>query len=323
MDNKRLVVACMILFLGIGSVRAAGKFEPPDGKTLLVIGQNQESMDDYVVEFSTIPAGFMLYTNLNECPGLCEPFDCGSGTMCGQHIIDNYPGTVVQVGLYMVDMLDGVAAGSYDASIDKLGQWIIAAKRPVFLRIGYEFDGPHNHHAPQMYVQAYKYIVDRLRKDHVENAAYVWHSYASCPLYMNKQLSDFYPGDEYVDWFGVSYFDNDTTGVYMANMVNMAKEHGKPLMIAEATPAHMGVKGGMKVYYKWYRPLFKFIEKNNVKMLCYINTDWDSQPMFENQHWKDSRVQSNKVIRKIWLEEISKDRYLKYSKDLYDILGYK
>jgi len=328
MENKRsgcprdnIALVLLILFLGISIVYAAGKFEPPDGKTLLLIGQNQESMDTYVKEFKTIPAGFMLYTDLEKCTGLSEPFDCGSGTMYGQHLVDNYPGTVIQIGLYMVDMLDDALAGNYDSSIDRLGRWMAAAKRPIFLRIGYEFDGPHNHYDPQKYVRAYRYIVDRLRKNHLENVAFVWHSYASYPVYMSKQQSDYYPGDEYVDWFAVSFFDNSASSVPMSKMLAMAKEHGKPLMLAEATPAHIGVSGGKQAYFRWYRPLFKFIDKNNVKMLCYINTDWDSQPMFADGNWKDSRVQSNSEIRKIWLDEISKDRYLKYSIDLYNLLG--
>ncbi|MGA2091741.1 MAG: glycosyl hydrolase [Endomicrobiales bacterium] len=167
------------------------------------------------------------------------------------------------------------------------------------------------------------YIVDRLRKNNVNNVAFVWHSYASYPIYMHKQLADFYPGDDYVDWFGVSFFEpGNISSANLKAVVNMAKEHKKPFMLAEATPARVGVDGGMRSYYVWYQPLFKFIKKNDVKMLCYINDDWDSEPMFAADHWKDSRIQSNKEIRKKWLEETSNDRYLHCSKDLYALLGY-
>ena len=322
MQNKRFAIL-LILFLSIGSIYAASKFEPPDGKTLLLIGQNQDSMDAYVKEFKIIPAGFMLYTDLDKCSGLSEPVDNGSGTIYGQHIVDNYPGTVLQIGLYMVNMLDGAPEGKFDSSIEQLGTWIAATKRPVFLRIGYEFDAPFNCYDPKKYVQTFRYIVERLRKNHIDNVAYVWHSYASYPIYMKNELSDYYPGDDYVDWFGVTYFDNDAYGINMTKMVKMAKEHGKPLMLAETTPAHIGVEGGKQSFYRWYRPLFKFIAKNDVKMLCYINDDWDSEPMFASYQFKDARIQSNKEISKIWLDEISKDRYIKYSKNLYDILEYK
>lgn len=322
MIYKRMTSSIMVLLLGLGTAVAAGKFEPPAGKTLLVIGQQRESIDAYVEEFKTIPAGFMNYTDLAQVTGLYEPYDGGDGTKDGRHLVDTYPGTVHQLGLYMVDMLDAALAGEYDDSIDRLGQWIAAAKAPVYLRIGYEFDGLHNRYDPQKYVQVYRRIVDRLRKNKVENVAFVWHSYAAYPIYMKKSIADYYPGDDYVDWFGVSFFDNSLSNINMMNMVNMAKEHGKPLMIAESTPARIGVHEGMQAFYRWYRPLFKFIEKNDVKMLCYINVDWDALPMFAHFQWKDSRVQANKEIRKMWLDEISKERYVTYSKDLYEQIGY-
>ncbi len=319
---KRMIFSIVVLFLGLGTAVAAGKFEPPAGKTMLVIGQQRESIDAYVDEFKTVPAGFMNYTDLAQVTGLNEPYDGGDGTKDGRHLVEAYPGTVIQLGLYMVDMLDGALAGEYDASIDRLGQWIADAKAPVYLRIGYECDAPHNHYDPQKYIQVYRRIVDRLRNNKVENVAFVWHSYTSYPIYMGKRVADFYPGDDYVDWFGVSFFDNSPSNINMMNVVAMAKEHGKPLMIAESTPARIGVQEGMQAFYRWYRPLFQFIEKHDVNMLCYINVDWDALPMFADFHWKDSRVQANKQIRKIWLDEISKGRYVSYSKDLFEQIGY-
>ena len=49
----------------------------------------------------------------------------------------------------------------------------------VFLRIGYEFDGPHNHYDPQDYKKAYIYLADKINEEGVTNAVFVWHSYAS------------------------------------------------------------------------------------------------------------------------------------------------
>ncbi|MGA2091715.1 MAG: hypothetical protein ABSH12_09700, partial [Endomicrobiales bacterium] len=160
--KNSIVTSVLMLILAISSTYATGKFEPPDGKTLLLIGENQNSVNTYVKEFKTIPAGFMVYTNLDNVTGLSEPFNCGAGVQYGQLIIDKYPDTVIQIGLYMVDMLEGALAGDYDASIDRLGAWIAATKRPVFLRIGYEFDGPHFHYDPEKYVQVYRYYVVKL-----------------------------------------------------------------------------------------------------------------------------------------------------------------
>jgi len=297
-----LIFITFFLSLSCG---AQSVYIPPDGKTLLFIGQNKQSADDYVKAFGRHPAGFMMYTSVQKAQSLQEAFDDGAGVVHGQYLVEKYPVAALQIGLYMVDALDGIVRGNYDDTIDRIGLWIASTKRPVYLRIGYEFDGPHNHYDPRAYVPAYRYIVDRYRKAGIRNVSYVWHSFAST---MKQPPAVWYPGDDYVDWFGVSFFDNGTSPGMNA-MVAMAKEHGKPLMIAEATPMKIGVGAGKQAYYRWFRPLFKFIEKNNVKMLCYINADWDSLPMFAAEKWKDSRVQTNDEIKKIWLEETSKDRY--------------
>ena len=52
---------------------------------------------------------------------------------------------------------------------------------------------------------AYKRIVDRLRAKGVENTAYVWQSTGF--ISGQEHLEGWYPGDDYVDWCGVSFFN--------------------------------------------------------------------------------------------------------------------
>ena len=62
-------------------------------------------------------------------------------------------------------MEEKVADGTHDVYIDRLGDFLLSlGKRPVFLRIAYEFDGdPWNHYDRETTIVAYKRIVDRLR----------------------------------------------------------------------------------------------------------------------------------------------------------------
>ena len=48
-------------------------------------------------------------------------------------------------------------------------------------------------------------MVDILREKGVTNTAYVWQSTGF--MSSVEQLEDWYPGDEYVDWLGVSFFN--------------------------------------------------------------------------------------------------------------------
>jgi len=64
----------------------------------------------------------------------------------------------------------------------------------------------------------------------VQNVAYVWQSHGwEEPM---ERLEAWYPGDEYVDWCGYSFFSRWAE----ANMIAFARKHNKPVFIAEATP---------------------------------------------------------------------------------------
>ncbi len=81
----------------------------------------------------------------------------------------------------------------------------------VFLRIGYEFDNPSFGYSddPGTYVMAFQRLVKFLRNEMSEHALartfFVWHSWAA-PRAKGLSLDDFYPGNEYVDWIGISVF---------------------------------------------------------------------------------------------------------------------
>ncbi len=285
----------------------AAKFEPPDGKTLLVVGQDNATIESYLKESGRpVPAGFMLYTNITEFEGLDAPSrDYGSGTMFADALFDKYPGTVLQLGLYMVDSLADTAKGKNDAAIDHFAAWCKKKRVPTFLRIGYEFDGSHNHHDPEEYKAAYRHLVDRLRAAGVDNVAYVWHAHAHV---VNSPIEKWYPGDDYVDWVGISYFSQHQ-GV-MKPAVAFAKAKGKPLMIGEATPQGQRTSSGEAAWKAWYKRFFAFVEANDVKMVSYINSNWEAQPMWIGQNWGDARVQANAFVKNAWAAETSKDRYL-------------
>jgi hypothetical protein len=117
--------------------------------------------------------------------------------------------------------------------------FIEQAGRPIFLRIGYEFDGAWNHYSPRGYIAAFRHIVDRLRGNGVTNFVSVWQS-ATYPggTYRNRPFQDRYPGDEYVDWLGFSFFiSHFTYDQYVRNpFLDFAREHRKPVLVAESTP---------------------------------------------------------------------------------------
>jgi len=290
------------------------KFLPPEDKVLLIVGQDREAIQNYIKKVGVLPAGFTFYTSIQKLDGLREKADYGGGVQHASYLLKRYPVEVVQIGLYMVGALDGVKNGNFDENIDQLGKWIKDSRKLVFLRIGYEFDNPGNHYDPTEYVAAYHHIVDRLRELRVKNVAFVWHSYAS---ERKHSLEKWYPGDDYVDWMAITYFNPYNTD-NMDKVVDYARSKNKPMMIAEAAPIKMGSTEGEALWKRWYAFVFDYIKTRNIKAFCYINCNWDNLPMFTKEQWGDSRIEADKTVRSRWIETIEDGRFINHSPDLRD-----
>lgn len=307
------------------------KFVPPDGKTLLIMGQTQERISEYLDHFSDqpMPGGWSAYWGIPEFVGIkkSHKYETGS-TQNHQMIIDKFPNTVVHSAMWMVgkwNIANKASYGDYDKVIKKYSAWAKSTDRPIYLRIGYEFDGSHNELEPREYVSAYRHIVDLMRDKGADNIAFVWHSYASKP-FKDYKLSAWYPGDDYVDWvaisvFGHAYGDADF-GPYCDDVLNFAREHKKPVMIAESNPINGIDKDNNDVWDQWFVNFFNFIYKKNIKAISFINEDWPQTGIDGISEWKDGRLYNNEQISKAWFKETNKDRYLKQSAALFKQLGY-
>ncbi len=311
-----LPLACL-LCLAVASGSKLAKFEPPRGKTVLVVGQDIENIANYLAADGPMPGGFAAYTSLREVNGLDERSDVGGGVMFARALIDAHPNTVLQLGLYITGYENEILSGAADSQIDRLARWIASTHRPVYLRIGYEFDFPGNNFEPEKYVKAYRRIVDHIRAAGVSNVAFVWHSYAR---EAKHPAIDWYPGDGYVDWFAVSYFEQGPE--YLDSFAVLAHEHHKPLMIAESAPWFDSIRPGSGTWGNWFKKVFAYIARNDVKMFCYIDNDWATIPIFKDMKWGDSRLQSDPEAMRLWTEEVAKKRYLRSNPQLYRTLGY-
>lgn len=316
------------------------KFEPEDGKILFFIGQDLRAVgglkdysDGYCDHFE-MPAGITVYTGFSpgtESYGYLQKGNDGLKTVanwgaednCAQYYLDEpkFAGSMISIGLAMVDHEKKVASGKHDHLIKELGAWIKAAERPVFLRIGYEFDGwSWNRYDRKAYSKAWKRIRSIFDEMEVNNVAYVWQSKGQGSR--QDILEDWYPGDDLVDWCGYSYFHNPDQ-----EMITFARKHHKPVFIAEATP--MLTENGRfsstdltnpenaeRAWEEWFIPFFKTMDDNKdvIKAFSYINVNWKIQPMWINNplfKHVDSRIQESDFITKKWVEELANSKYVK------------
>ena len=335
--------------------RPRAKFEPEGEQVLVFAGQDLESiggLPEYVngyVNHFPVPAGITLYTSLGPgdpsfggegFDGIYETVDHGNGPTNMNLILKDPKFTVgaLAIGLSMVSNEEDVAEGKLDDNIHKLGEFLLSlGNRPVFLRIGYEFDGHlWNHYDREAYLKAYRRVKDKLDAQGVTNTAYVWQStgWVSDPY----QLEEWYPGDEYVDWCGYSFFSRWRE----VEMIDFARKKGKPVFIAEAsaTISDHTVKfdgdtketklsnpaQAQEAWDKWFVPFFDQIENNLdvVKAIHYINTDWSVRAMWTNNPTfrdVDARIQNSPMISEQWMAKMNNDTYLNASSDLYKKMG--
>ncbi|WP_341676537.1 glycosyl hydrolase [Niveibacterium sp. SC-1] len=345
MSFLRNLFATAVLGLGV-SIPAAARapLEPADGRTLLIVGQEKHEIARYWKEVG--PAGgYMLYSSLATLSGLDGPIKgsgCSdSGTMDFQDWVQNYPDTVAQVGLYMVSSLTDAATGELDHVIADMAEILRQSGKPVFLRIGYEFDGPWNRYHPDLYKMAWKRIADILHGRQVgevsiapvSNVALVWHS-GAYDTYMNRPIADWYPGDEYVDWVALSWFqwgsdDNEAAATEAREKVAaFARTHGKPLMIAESAPKQYFEAHDPKAWAGWHQRVLDWISANNVKAYSYINQDWTAMPQWQaacgnGADWGNTRIQKpGSRILETWRKELENPRWLRQGPELYPAIGF-
>lgn len=307
------------------------KFIPPTDKTLLIMGQTVERINEYKAVFPNEinPAGWSAYWAITEFVGVTESNTNITGTSQNhQMLIDKFPNSVLHSAMWMVgkwDVAKNTYKGVYDNVIKQYCDWVKTINRPVYLRLGYEFDGPHNQLDPKEYIKAYRHIVDFMRSEGVNNVAYVWHSYASVP-YKNHALPKWYPGDDYVDWVALSIFAHSyaKAGINTEGetVLNFAKQHKKPVMLAEVNPIFGIDKNNAKVWDDWFVNLFSLVYNKNIKAICFINEDWTNVKIEGLSEWKDARLYNNDTISKAWFKETNKDKYLKESPELFEQLGY-
>ncbi len=321
-----------------------GKFAPPTGRTLFIIGQDNDTITDYLAAVDLpAPGGVTGYTSLERLEGLASAADYGAGTIHLDAAANQNPDSALILGLYLVDYLDEINDGEVDDRIDRLLMLLAGYERPVYLRFGYEFDGNWNHYDPEAFVAAWVRFYDRMMAQNVTNVAMVWQSATACVgRYTNAPLDAWYPGDHYVDWVGVSWFTQaDCNYQPIGEMVAFAREHNKPVMIAEAAPQQYDTAeqthstsgrsfksmSAAQIWDAWYAPFFNYIDTNQdtIRAVAYINTDWDNQAMwgspYRNGYWGDSRVQANDLILDRWQTQLSEEAWLHGSPDLFSTLN--
>ena len=360
---------------------------------------------------NTAPADASMYISGIEGP----PADNGNGEVNFQESLAAYDSvagrkSALAVGLYLSDEWNDCSNqplrslianinsdGEYDSdigqpndpnslisqwrySIDRMITWFKNQERPVYFRIGYEFDGSWNCYNQDFYKQAFIHIKERIDALGAANVATVWQAATypddgdpafgynltsnggSVAESVRSHYNDWYPGDAYVDWIGISFFagaqylttqwscqDNakpwtvpDLSPRELQDaLVTFAKDHSKPVMIAESAPQGYNLEeltwscvaarqdrqnghsfsGPQEAWNNYFADYFQWIENNQdtVRVVAYINADWQSQGRWfceedavacPTGYWGDTSVQANNGILNLFKATLQQPLYL-------------
>ena len=178
---------------------------------------DRASFDRYSAATGTHPALFMSYVDLRD--DLPTYFMQLAANLASFDAPDRQ--TWPQIGLSLnrgqaaSHYEASTAAGADDAAIAQFCEGVRLLQRPVYLRVGYEFNGPWNGYQPAAYVAAFRRIANALHAC-TGKVALVWDWSVDAEMdavaggYSEtkslERLRSFYPGDAAVDWWAVNFF---------------------------------------------------------------------------------------------------------------------
>ena len=142
-----------------------------------------------------------------------------------------------------------VTDGKQDAYLKAQAEAVKAYGGPVFVRLDWEMNASWYPDwnlpgvTPAQFVAGWQHVYQIFQQAGATNAAFVW-----CPTLWNGpgglSPSAWYPGDAYVDWFGIDAYPQSAVQSFILtgsggldDTEKFAAQHKKPLMVAEWAPA--------------------------------------------------------------------------------------
>lgn len=282
------------------------KFEPRGNKILHGAGQSPETFKLYWDAVGkNKPLVHMSYIKFQNLSQWIDKI---------KSEVSKYPNIVLQIGLNLkvdnIDRTKEISLGDYEKELTLFIDTLIALKRPTFLRIGYEFDEPKKYQVPSNFIAAWKYIVEMYKSKGAENIANVW---CSCPFVGSEPFRPYYPGDDFVDWFGIDLFSRgaflNSKNELVEDFMNFSIEKKRPVMICESSPARTGVDRGIESWNEWFVPYFDWIDTHpNVKAFCYINWDWGKD--WKQPEWLNGRIHENKDVLDKYIAKLQDEKFI-------------
>ncbi len=212
--------------------------------------------------------------------------------------------------------LKAIGRGTWDEYFREAATTVKRFGGPVFISIDHEMNGnwyPYSQSYPGSqttaadYVTAWKRIVTIFNQVGANNVAWVWSP--NVPDVGSVPYQSYYPGDDYVDWIGVSFYSgNNATAMDDIYQKYSAK---KPFFITEwaTAPEKNKYNAGFPGEVAWVKGFFQTLNQRypRVKAISWFN--W-------NQGDGDYRLQRVPGQARAYADDVAAPRYLDSAGDL-------
>lgn len=183
--------------------------------------------------------------------------------------------------------LSTIIEGKHDGYMKRWFSQVRDLRQPIFVRFAHEMNGGWypwgtQVNKPREYVMAWRHVVDLSREVGADNITWVW---APNVHMAGDHLRRRYPGNDYVDWIGISGYNwggpgRDWTGWSSAKEIfsptlALIKKYKKPIMIAETgaveKPQARAPAGKTKA--KWIKATYNYLKNADppISLVSYQN----------------------------------------------------
>lgn len=229
--------------------------------------------------------------------------------------------------------LENITNGNFD---DEIKEWAKAAKKsevPLMVEFGTEVNGdwfPWNgkwnvangdlNSGPKTFIKSYRHIVDLFRTEGAYNVTWVYHANAiSSPDEDWNKIMSYYPGDEYIDWIGISVYGAQNKldswvsfdEVYAPAYQEVTAVTNKPIAIVEFGVSESDFP---KAKSEWIEGMFKSLQNNrypNTKGVSYWHSRFVDDDGVDHNLRLDSSIKSLSTFSNLIADDyfISKTKF--------------
>ncbi len=221
--------------------------------------------------------------------------------------------------------LTEIIAGKWDAYIDKWGDAAREFGKPMIVSFANEMNGTwfpwsgifygadswneasNNWQGPQTYRDAYRHVVDRVRRRGASNVQWMFHTNNyPYPYDVWNMAGAYYPGKDYVDWLGLSVYGQQFKDEPWANVQSLVDwpyeemcrlDPDKPIMIAEWATGEFPHAGNKAAWISEALNLF-LTRYPRIKAAVYWHERWQNADQTYSNLRVNSSVESLDAYRK-------------------------